>query len=263
LNNREKDVYKPVKIFFLFLCVIFAVALLPAGTVLATGFDANKYVVDDGLLYTLDAKGGKTQIEGAEVSEEKIDGGKIYWLAAGPDAGGENEGLYKGWKSGIYFFGGDGKFISCLAKEDAWQSYVQFSPDGKRFVLDSGTYVDREFNLYEFDGFTLRKTFYGMSPLAWLDPFRFAFTFIDAEKGPRHQDADISGWLSVVVCDSSADKLQTVAEATITEDFWLESVDSDTGELVITKNYVKNKRDWADYEKRSSEEMRVPVQSVD
>ena len=221
-------------------------------------FDPKSYVVVDGLLYTVDANGQKKQFEGAEVVEEETAGGKIYWLAGDPEADGMNEGLYKGWKSGIYFFGGDGKFISLLEKKHADRSYVQFSPDGKQFILSSGTYVDREYLLYEFDGLKLQRAFGGISGV-WIGPFRFAYTLIDESKNARHKDADFPGWLTVVVYDSAVDLLTTVLEATETEDFMMDRLNDETDELVVTKFSVKDKKDWGDEEKINVESIRVPI----
>ena len=137
-------------------------------------------------------------------------------------------------------------------------SYVQFSPDGKQFILGSGTYVERVYELYKFEGLNPQKTFYGTS-LTWVGPNRFAFTFIDASKKARHEGADFSGWLSVVVYDSAVDLLTTVAEATKTEDFMLDGLDDETGELSITKFFVKDEKDWADEEKRETEDISRPI----
>ena len=244
------------KIIMVLLGVSFVSAF--AGTCAAAGFDAAKYVVDDGLLFAVDAKGGMEQVEGAEVVEAQTEGGVIYWLAADPNADGSNENMYKGWKSGIYFFGSDGKFISCLEKEDAGTCYVWFSPDGKQFALDSGTYVDRDYELYAFDGLALKKSFRGIA-LAWLGPLRFAYSAIDTAKGRRHEDADIPGWMSVVVCDTSDDSSVTALEATNTEDFMMDAVDLDTDELIVTKFSVENEGDWGDDEKTSVENIRIPI----
>jgi hypothetical protein len=223
----------------------------------AADFAPEKFTVENGLLYMTDGSGKRAQFEGAEVVEEAIDGGKIYWLAADPNADGSNEGLYKDWKSGIYFFGGDGKFLSCLEIKDAQMSSVRFSPDGKQFVLDSGTYANHDYKLYTFDGFELKKTFYGMPQLIWLDPVRFAFTVFDTERGPRYKNADLSGWMSIVMYDTAAETLETIIEATATEDYMLESADE--GELVIWKYSVKDADDWADVDKREMEEIKISI----
>jgi hypothetical protein len=223
-------------------------------------FAPDGFVVEDGLLYSVNAEGEKKQAEGAEVVEAETEGGKIYWLAADPEAGGSNEGLYKDWAGGIYFFGSDGNFINCLEREDAQKSYVQFSPDGKRFILDSGEFVTRQLLLYEFDGLELKKEFYGMPSPEWLDDsYRFAFTLIDTSKISRYENADIFGWMSVAVYDSAVDLLTTVAEATATEDFMLSGVDRESGELNVTKLSVSNEKDWADESKHATEDIKVPL----
>ena len=131
-----------------FVCLALAVILFSHGGAFAAdspnGFDPNRYVVKDGLLF-LDDK----QFYGAEVVTVQTARGTIYWLAGDPEADGTNRGLYRGWKSGIYFFGQDGKFISMLEKERAQMCFVRFSPDGEQFTI--GIFGDSEYLLYNFD----------------------------------------------------------------------------------------------------------------
>ena len=252
-----------MKKFILCLCVLFtAVLLLASGAPVSgaeaaidpNGFDPESWHVNDGLLYMANGK----QFEGAEVVEDMIEGGSIYWLAVDPAADGTNEGLYKGWEGGIYFFGGDGKFASMLKREGAQMCYVILSPDGKQFILSDGTYVDREYLLYTFDGFELKKSFVGIGG-GWIDSYRFAYSIIDGSKSARHEYADFSGPLSVVVYDSAVDLLTIAAEATATEDFMMNSVDAENGELVIMKLSVEDEGDWGDEEKLEIENIRVPI----
>jgi hypothetical protein len=249
--------------FFKKLAVFALVAICAAffgRSVGATEFDPEKFAVENGLLYTTDESGEKIQFEGAEVVEEEIDGGKIYWLAANPDADGSNEGLYKDWKSGIYFFGDDGKFLSYLEIKDALVGYVRFSPDGKQFVFDSSTQSDRDYKLYAFDGLELKKTFYGASPVIWLDDERFAFTELDTARGLRDENAYLSGWMSIVLYDTAAETFETIMEATATENYILDSVDDD--ELVIWKYSVPDAKDWADEDKRETQQITIPIPSA-
>ena len=242
----------------LYVAAIVLTAFFFSGGTAFAAFDPESYAVDDGVFYTLDAQGEWTKVEGARVGEEDIQGKKIYWYAVSPDT----HEMHKDWIGGIYFFGDNGKFISMVKKEDAERSYVQFSPDGEQFILNSGTYVNREYLLYEFDGLKLKKSFHGIG-LAWLDPVRFVFTLIDTSKDERYEGAANSGtlfegWLSVVVYDSAADSLTTVVEATKTEDFMMNEFDGNTGELVITKISVTDEKDWAE-ENLKHEEIRVRV----
>jgi WD40 repeat protein len=210
--------------------------------------------VDDGLLYDADGK----QFEEVQVVEVETERGIIYWLSvpdSDPDCNRYNVELYEGgWKGGIYFFGGDGKYISMLEKEDSNSCYVFFSPDGKQFILRAP--VD-QYLLYEFDGLKLKKSF-GGTTLEWIDPFRFAYSIIDESKNAR-EEAGFDGWLTVVVYDSAADLLTTVIEATATEDFLVDSFDAETGELVIWKKSVEDEKDWGDFFKQKLERIRVPV----
>ncbi|MDR1580175.1 MAG: hypothetical protein LBS35_07440 [Synergistaceae bacterium] len=252
-------------LLFLSLCVCFSADSTRVGA--AQEFDSKKLIVDGGLLFTADAKGKKTRFEGAEVVEVALEderNSKRYWLAADPEAYVSEEGLYKGWKSGIYFFGDDGKFISCLETEDAPWSEVKFSPDGKLFVLDSGTGVIRDFSLYAFDGLQLISTLTGISPVDWLDNERFAFTGLDDSHGPRGTDSENDDWKSVVMYERDmADPVTVKAvTATATEDYVLGSVDRAAGELEIWKTSVKNAKDWADPDKREQTTIRVPIPAV-
>jgi hypothetical protein len=250
-----------MKKIILILCVILTVALL-----LTTGLpvlaanepvNPNSYTVNDGKLYDADGK----QFKGAEIVTAETEGGIIYWLAVNPDADGCVEGLYEGWKGGIYFFGGDGNFISMLAREHAQESYVWFSSDGKQFILSGGTFYYPEYLLYGFhgfDGFELKKSFGGTRG-AWIDNFRIACSTIDRSKNARYEEAYYHGWLSVVVYDSAVDLFTTVIDATATEDFMMLSVDHETDELVVAKFSVKDEKDWGDREKREYDEICLPV----
>jgi WD40 repeat protein len=252
-------------LLFLSLYACFSVGATRAGA--AQKFDPEKFIVDGGLLFTVDAKGEKTRFEGVEVVETVLEGernSKRYWLIADPEAYVSEEGLYEGWKSGIYFFGGDGKFISCLETEDAPWSEVKFSPDGKLFVLDSGTGVVRDFALYAFDGLQLISTLSGISPVDWLDNERFAFTGLDDSHGPRGTAAEVEDWMSVVIYERDMAGPVTVkaATATATEDYVLGSVDRAAGELEIWKTSVKNAKDWPVSDKREQTTIRVPIPAV-
>ncbi|MCL1940448.1 MAG: hypothetical protein FWG09_00790, partial [Synergistaceae bacterium] len=246
---------KKISAFALFTFIL----LSCGGEALAAVVDAKSCAVYDGLLYRVDQNGQKKQVEAAEVVEAAVKGGKIYWLAVDPEFDGEDEEMFRSWRSGIYFFGGDGKFISCLEKEDPQMSYIIFSPDGKQFVLDSGTYVDRDYKLYAFDGLKLKKEFYGLSELEWLDPARFVFTLIDGKHGARSSNADIPGWTSVVVYDSASGSIKTLAAATKTEDYMLDAVNISAKELSITKYSVKNEKDWSNEDKIEEQEISLPI----
>jgi len=220
--------------------------------------DPNNYIVDDGLLYLVDAEGRKEQVEDFSVQriwEHNTERGKIYSLALYPQSE-----LFKDWKHGFYFFGGDGKYISMveLDEDESNLLYVYFSPNGKQFVISTLAYCG-PYKLYEFDSIKLKKELEFVGALAyWIDPLRFALMTVDRSKGARHGDAErLDGALSVAVYDTAVDLLITVAEATDTEDFKLEGVDRETGELIITKYSVKNKRDWKDEEKIEKREIRV------
>ena len=247
-----------MKNFIFVLCAIFAVFLSPSCGAYAA-FDTKSHVVNDGLLYTVNAEGQKMRIEGAEVLEKETENGKIYWLAVDP----EYDELYKGWEGGIYFFGSDGKFLSYLERENTRDFCVRFSPGGKWFLSFYNLSIEGEFILYQFDGLKLKETFDGLNELFWVDSKRFALMLLDNTHGERDRDAEIRDWISVAVYDVASGEYQMVKTATETEDYWLSSVDEGTGELIIKKTSVKNVEDWADAEKHESEEIRVPAPAAD
>jgi hypothetical protein len=218
-------------------------------------FDPNRYIVDDGLLYDVDGK----QVESANVESQELEDEKIHRLVV---CGGENEELFEeGWTGGVYFFGSDGKFISFLRK-DMVDIRVVPSPDGKWFVLFTGAVVFGDFEIYQFDGFELKGTVASLNFPFWIDSTRFALMLPDYTRKPAREGSDIEAWISVGVYDVSSGALETVRAATATENYWLSSFDKNTEEIVIEKTFVKDVKDWADWEKYEFEEIRVPVPSA-
>jgi len=148
----------------------------------------------------------------------------------------------------VYFFDERGNYITFFEGDEADKNHVIFSPGGEYMVLDRGTYADRFYRIFNFETEEPVEEFYGMG-LTWLDPERFAFTYIDEDKGNRSENADITGWFSVAVYDAENDEFETLIDATANEDYHLIDVDFDAGELIIQKFSVKNAR----------EEIRVPI----
>jgi hypothetical protein len=268
--------FKALFVLFIAAAVMVIGAAVFAPQVCAAAIDGKNMIVEDGTVFILDGKGGRKE-SGAIVEEQETSGGVIYFVDANPDADGMEEGLYKGWTKGFYFFGADGKFISCLEIDKAGpggMGSVMFSPGGKWFVHYVGSsssepseYKLDEYKLYEFDGLKVKKDlrdFYGLWPF-WLDDGRFAFTRLDAKRGSRGKSAPNPGWMSVVVYDIAADELTAVAEATATEteDYMLSEADRDAGELVILRYSVKKPEDWAKKDWNNDTEndtyIRVPI----
>ncbi len=217
---------------------------------------AENFSVENEQLYKIDDSGKKTLLENVEVSKVEIkDGADVYYATLDPES---NSSLGK-IESGLYFFDGKGKSVSFLKKEQPEICFANFSPDGKKFILDCGTYVDRSFELYEFNGLVKKKDYYGCSQLSWLDPHRFVFTLIDETHKARTTESEIPGWLSVVVYDSAVDLLTPVAEATPTDDFLFEAVDVEANTLVINKYHVDDEKLWSQEDKIDSESIEKPI----
>ena len=219
---------------------------------------AQEYALRGGKVFRISAKGTEKHLLKAKAEVHKLsDNRRIYTLAVDGDI----ENMYRGSKKGIHFFGNDEKFISFLPWDMAEFSFVHFSPDGKQFVLDSGTYVIREYGLYQFDGLKCKKIFSGGGQLGWINPTCFAFTSIDAEKRERVKGSGV-GWLSVVMYNTASDKLTTVIPATDTADYELEEVYSDKNLFLITESTVEKKSDWDDFEKVKTKQIKKDIPKV-
>ncbi|MDR0549163.1 MAG: hypothetical protein LBI10_07120 [Deltaproteobacteria bacterium] len=237
---------------------VFIISLGLSQSKAAANFEASKYVVENGLLFEIGPK-GKKEVENAEVNEEERGEKTIYWLTVDPAAGGEEGKIYKGWAKGIYFFNGEGRYIAFLPTPKGQDSYPNFSPDGKLFILDSGKNANREFILYDFEGMAPKKTFIGAPQLMWLSPEAFVFTSRDSQKSPRGPGGDYAGWLSVAVYDLKKDSLTIVAAATPTEDFLLSHADSSSKILDVNKISVKKVADWQNEAAQTQEIIKTPL----
>jgi hypothetical protein len=237
------------------VCTVLFV-LLAAGTALAA---EDTYVLEGESVYRV--RGAKkTLIEEAEIMAHGINGGAdggIFWFAVDPVA---YESMAN-TKGGIYFFDEKGKSLKVLPYEDAAMvSNIYFSDDGKQMVLDEGTWVVRDFSLYDFKSLKKKAEFTGMDSIFWLDNSRFAFTLVEPDAEPRPSATDFDGWTSVVVFDTLDGQNTTipVMKATETKNYLLTGVDSEEQEFQITESSVKNKADWADMEKVTEKELSVP-----
>lgn len=215
---------------------------------------ADELAVKNGALYRIDAAGKEKPIITNPVRINSFDTIKGIGYAVGIDI--EEEGS-EGLDEGVYFFDKSGKFIKFFEDEESYKNEVFFSPDGKYVVLSRGTYVDRFDRIFRFDTGELVDEFLSQG-IRWLDSKRLAFAYIDESKGDRAEDSQITGWLSIVVYDVKKNKLETVMEATATEDYHLDDVDFKSGELIVWKYSVKKQSEWAN-DGAAIEKIRVPI----
>ena len=217
-----------------------------------------KYVLEKETIYRVKADGKRQKIEDVDVMAFGINGGAdggIFWFIVDPEA---NEAM-KGSKSGIYFFDDKDKPLFFLPYEDASMvSNIIFSPDGKQMVLDEGSWVVRDYSLFDFKKTEGKATFTGMTEPIWLDPHRFAFTMVESDAEPRPSATDFDGWTSVVVYDTAVEEIVPVMKATKTKNYMLTGADWDNDELQITETSVKKWEDWGDPEKHQDKEITEP-----
>ena len=219
---------------------------------------AEKYVLEEGEVFRVKSDGKRQKIEDVGITEAGLNGGaggSIYWFSVDPN---ENEAM-EGSESGIYFFDANGKPLFYMPYEDAGMvGSVLFSNDGKQIVLDVGTWVVREFILFDFKNTKVKTSFTGMGELVWLDDYRFAFAMVEPDAEPRQSATDFDGWTSIMVYDTAIKELTPIIKATETANYTIIGVVREKEELIVTETSVKTKQEWADYEKYQEKEISVP-----
>ena len=237
--------------------VIFCASLLLlcfAASAFAAG---DSYVLEDGKVFRVDSAGQRKQIETVDVMASALGDGKgISWFAVDPNV---NEEEMAGSESGVYFFDYKDDLLFFMPFEDAGIiGNIFFSPDGKQMVMDTGTWVVRDFMLYNFKETKEKISLTGMGDPIWIDAHRFAFTYVEPDAEPRPSETDFDGWLSIVVYDTAINEMVPVMKATETQNYYLDDADIEKGELNITETSVKAKADWADMDKQEDKEISVP-----
>jgi hypothetical protein len=213
-----------------------------------------KYILEKKVVYRVNAEGKRQKID--DISIMTGAKGAILWFAVDKYI---NEAM-EGSQSGIYFFEDKEKPLFFLPYEGAGTvADILFSPDGKQIVLDDGTWIVRQFILYDFKKTEKKASLRGMSRLMWLDSSRLAFTFDEPDAEQRTSTTDFDAWTSVVVYDTIAEKIIPVIKATETKNYRLDGADLDKGELRLTETSVNNKKDWADPEKHEVKEITVKM----
>ena len=208
--------------------------------------------LDDGKVYREAADGTRTAI--GDPTEVATEMGSYYWFAVAPTMGDAMQGS----ASGIYLFYESGNFAGFLPTEAAeFVGDVRINATAEQALIDYGTSPERDLRLYDLQTLKEMRVFSAMSDIVWLDATRFAMTHIDPEKKGRHSNAQESGWLSVAIYDTNAEKLLYTRKATETSDFMLDGVNVEKRQLVISERSVKKAGDWAEDAKIATNELRV------
>ncbi|MBQ3893414.1 MAG: hypothetical protein II737_08490 [Mailhella sp.] len=221
------------------------------------------YLLKDGKAYRADG-GTEKLLEGVDVQRADTSAGPWSWIAVDPGQDPEMEGS----KSGICFFrGGDARPAGFLpVAEEAASCRLFFSPSGDRLLVSRGYEYIQHLSLYLIDkekGFVKKASFEVAGPPFWVDPQRFAFSAVDAKKGPRAEGKFDLWWSSAALYDSMKNKLTVLRQATATADYAVTGCDRKSGMLEVMESSVKDVKDWADEDKVDDKELRFPVPKAD
>jgi hypothetical protein len=239
------------------LCAVVIALLSCAGAFAAANepVDPSVFALKDGKVY----KGGNALDR--EVNEIPDTEGPIrYWSVFGADdesgAVGENE-------TGVWFFAADGKPLTFLPLDDAAGVNVIFSPDGERFLLETGPrYLpEAAYGVYETSGMEKKAEIDGVKGAVWIDSIRFVTTRIDDVRDiPEPASGSAFGYrVSVVMYDTGASETVVLKESTDTKNYWFDEVIEDGGALSVREESVKSQDDWGDEEKTEEREIRVEI----
>jgi hypothetical protein len=245
------------KIFVLFTAVLIC---LSCASVFAAsegdGPNFGAYALKDGHVY----KNGKELDCEVYDMPEGVDNEIRHWVVLGAqtsDAVMEKE-------TGVWFFSGDGSFMAFIPLDSEYEYQdIFWSPGGDRLILQRGSPMrpDIFFELYA-DGMEKQAEFSGIrNVIEWLgDGMRFAFMRIDdTREYGQFLNLAYGLKLSVVLYDSATGETVVLKEATDTQNFWFSGISEDGENVVISEEYVKSPKDWADEGKIKTREITVPV----
>jgi hypothetical protein len=174
--------------------------------------------------------------------------------------------------TGIWCFGEENDQFIPLDSDAEFQDIVWGK--GGRFVLvrGSGIRADMFFDVYALSGegaentepFLKKKAeFSGVrGEIAWTsDGMRCAFTRIDDTREEAGELANAPYWLrlSAVLYDPAVDETTVLKESTDKQNFRFVSISGDDEKIVLSEEYVKTPKDWADEDKVKTREITVPV----
>ncbi|MDR2779990.1 MAG: hypothetical protein LBB28_02575 [Synergistaceae bacterium] len=247
-------------LFFLLAAALLAVAS-PAfageGPEYAPGISA--YSLKDGSVYM-----GETKLD-CEVFSVPAETGDIrYWSAFGTSA---SDAVPEA-ETGVRFFASDGTCLTFVPLDSEYEAQtVTFSPNGKRFVLatGSGARPDVFFNVYGEDAKKIAE-FPGIrGDLQWAGPAHFVFTRIgdDIREGGSFANLAYGLRLSVAMFDAESGKEIVLKPATDTRNYSLASVAADGKSVTIIEDAVESETDWGDEDKikQSIIEAEIPAAS--
>jgi len=235
---------KKVAVAFLCVCV-FMLLESPAA---CSDSAEEKYILENRVIYRVKADGQRRKIDSFNVRASAD--GTILWFSVYDDM----QEATCGSESGVYFFDDKEQPLFYLPWVGAGVvADIYFSPDNKQMVLDGGTWVIREFILYDFNKTEVKAEFRGLDSLIWLDSHRFAFTLPEPNEPRRPTPYDPDDWRSVVVYDTATKTIIPVIKAIETRDYTLVDADLSKGTLQIIERSVKNIEDWAESEYQEKE----------
>ncbi|MDR0882923.1 MAG: hypothetical protein LBP55_10390 [Candidatus Adiutrix sp.] len=210
-------------------------------------------------------KNGRVRKDGKELDCEiyemprGIDNGIKTWAVIGT----ETSDTITQREAGVWFFGGEGDFMTFIAleSENEYQDIV-WSPAGDRLVLvrGSGVRPDMFFDVYG-EGMEKQAEFSGMrGEIQWIDSGRIGFTRIDdvRDSGDGVYSPSLLR-LSAVLYDSAINEATVLKESTDTQNYRFNGISKDGESIVISEYYVKNPKDWADEEKVKDRKITVPM----
>jgi hypothetical protein len=245
------------------ICLSCAVSFAASGD----GPNFGAYTLRNGHVYKGDEELG---VEVYEIPGGLEKNGIYAWAVLGTETSesiGESD-------TGVWFFGEEEDRFIPLDSESEYQGLL-WNGEWDRFVLvrGGGMRADMFFDVYTLfedapensSNFSTTKKaeFSGMrGEMAWTsDGMRFVFTRIDDTREETGELANAPYWLrlSAVLYDSAADETIVLKESTDTQNFRFSAISKDGEKIVISEEYVKSPKDWADEEKVKTREITVPV----
>jgi hypothetical protein len=210
-------------------------------------------------------KDGRTLKNGKEIDCEvhevppNLKDGIKTWAALSETSEISGEGEVTEAEAGVWFFAADGKPAAFLPLDAADGASVIFSPDGERFLLETGPQYlpEAAYGVYETAGLEKKAEIDGVKGAVWIDPIRFVMTRID-DAHDIPEPAFVYR-VSVVMYDTAASETVVLKESTDTKNYWLDEVIEEGAALSVREQSVESPDDWADEEKIGTREITVPI----